>query len=188
MLCLAIAAGVCAPAFGETDCSAAFCAVPPGDADNKKGARQELPPPAQNAAAELEWTDLEGRSTGLAALRGRPVLINFWATWCKPCVDEMPDLVRLHREYAPHGVEFLAASVNEAEQSEEVLAFVREVGVSFPVVLGADTDQMKRIGLLPMLPGTVLLDEQGRVAARFPGVIRPARVEQALDKLLGHSR
>ena len=133
----------------------------------------------------LAWTDLRGRGMGLALYRGRPVVLNFWATWCKPCVTEMPDLIELHDRYAPYGVEFIGAAANSTDQRDEVLAFTEKLGINFPIVIGADTGQMKSVGLLPLLPGTILLDEHGHVVARFPGVIRPERLKQELDTLLG---
>jgi len=134
---------------------------------------------------ELAWTDLRGRRTDLHGRRERIVVINFWATWCRPCIKEMPDLIKLHDKFAPYGVEFIAAAADEPEQAGAVVDYVRKHRINFPVVLGATTAQMQSLGLAPALPGTVVLDEHGHPAERFPGVIDPAELEATLSRMLG---
>src|SRR5262249_44696802 len=75
---------------------------------------------------------LAGGESGLSAYRGRPVLLNFWATWCPPCVDEMPSLQRLHKILEPEGLVVLSVSVDESGAA--LSRFVSEHGVTFPVL------------------------------------------------------
>lgn len=140
---------------------------------------------AHENGAELVWTDLRGGKTGLHQRRDRIVVVNFWATWCRPCIKEMPDLIELHDKYAPYGVEFIGAAADDAEHGDTVLDFAREHRINFPVVLGATTTQMQGLGLPPVLPATVVFDEQGHAAELFAGVIRPERLDAALSRLLG---
>lgn len=148
--------------------------------------------PAQAESAALDkgdagiaWTDLRGNRVHIDDLQPRLVVLNFWATWCLPCKKEMPDLIALHDRFAPYRVEFVAAAADEAEQVEGVLDFVRRLKINFPVVLGATTEQMERLGLQPTLPATVVLDEHGHPVEWFDGVIDPAAVEASLSSLLG---
>jgi thiol-disulfide isomerase/thioredoxin len=135
-------------------------------------------------AGPLVLRDLSGIEQRLDALRGRIVVLNFWATWCKPCVEEMPDLVALQTRYGAWGVQFVGAAADEPAGREAVLAFAKKARVSFPIWLGATTAQMESYGLPPLLPGTVVFDREGSVAAKFAGRVAPDKIAAALDRLL----
>ena len=139
---------------------------------------------APSSPVAFALRDLSGVEQRLDALRGRIVVLNFWATWCKPCVEEMPDFVKLQSRYGAWGVQFIGAAADEAEGRETVLAFAKKSRVSFPIWLGATTAQMESFGLPPVLPGTVIFDREGSVAAKFAGRVAPDKVAAALDRLL----
>ena len=134
--------------------------------------------------AVLALKDLTGANQTLASYKGRVVVLNFWATWCEPCKKEMPDLSAIQNDYAALGVQVIGAAGDEAAESAKVLKFVREFKVNFPVWVGATTDDMKRFGVGEVLPGTVMIDREGKIAWREIGIIKPDVRRKELDKLL----
>jgi peroxiredoxin len=118
-------------------------------------------------APDFELSRLDGQgSVSLAALRGRLVLLNFWATWCKPCEDEMPAMQRLYQALPRDGFELLAISVDEVPG--EVVAFQQRLGVSFPILLDSD-QRVARSFETFRFPETVLVGRDGVVIERFVG-------------------
>ena len=111
----------------------------------------------------------EGGELALASLRGKPLLINFWATWCAPCVREMPLIDRFHREYGPRGWQVLGLAI---DQPQPVNAFLARVKVGFPVAL-AGLDGMDLLHGLgnPQggLPFTVVINAAGQLVQRKMG-------------------
>ena len=133
--------------------------------------------------AVLALKDMAGVDQSLASLRGRVVVVNFWATWCEPCKKEMPDLAAIQTDYAPLGVQVIGATADAADDAAKVLKFVREFKINFPVWLGATTDDMERFGVGTVLPATVIIDREGRIVRRDIGIIKPAELRMELDKL-----
>jgi len=133
---------------------------------------------------DLAWTDLTGARQSLAAWRGRIVIVNFWATWCRPCLDEMPALGAIQNDYAALGVQTIGIAADGTDGAENVLAFARRVGIVFPVWLGATTADMAALGVGPALPATVVLDRDGTIAHRVSGVVDAGELRRVLDRLL----
>ena len=117
--------------------------------------------------------------------RGSIVVLNFWATWCLPCREEMPDLARIHQRFGGRGVIVHGAAADGPEDKEKVDQFVARSGIDFPTSLGATTDDMERFDLGDALPATVVLDRDGSVAGRVRGVINANSLEALLEWLLG---
>lgn len=117
----------------------------------------------------LELPTPSGARMPLKALRGRPVVVNFWASWCPPCVKEMPDLDRFARSFAPQGWQVLGIAI---DQPEPVQRFLRENPVSFPIVL-AGTEGLSWVRRLGNpaggLPFSVQMSADGRVQRRKLG-------------------
>lgn len=134
--------------------------------------------------AVLALKDLTGANQSLAGYKGRVVILNFWATWCEPCKKEMPDLAAIQNDYAALGVQVIGAAGDEAAESAKVLKFIREFKVNFPVWVGATTDDMHRFGVGTVLPATVIIDRDGKIAWREIGIIKPDVLRKELDKLL----
>jgi thiol-disulfide isomerase/thioredoxin len=124
-----------------------------------------VPQREREAAPEFELPMIRGGRLSSAALRGRVVLLNFWASWCTPCRTEMPALDSLRREIADPA--FLFLGVNEEDDIDAARTFLDELGFEFPVLLGRGN--MRRRFHYPGLPYTVLLDPSGRIAARWSG-------------------
>lgn len=131
-------------------------------------------------APNFALPDVEGRATELALLRGRPVLINFWATWCIYCAAEMPALQRLADDLAGDAT---VVGVNVGEGPEEVRSFAESVGLTFPLLLDRHTDVAMSYEV-PSMPTTVLVDADGVVVRYWYGPIRPTDVRDALMEVL----
>ena len=114
-----------------------------------------------------------------AALRGRVVLLNFWASWCAPCRSELPALDSLRRDLADSGFVFVA--INEEEDTAAARAYMNELGFSFPVAFGRG--RLRPLFHYPGLPYTVLLDRGGRIAGRWIGYAGPGQL-QAMRALI----
>ncbi|MFN2515611.1 MAG: TlpA family protein disulfide reductase [Pyrinomonadaceae bacterium] len=133
---------------------------------------------------DLKLNDFSGVEQSLASLRGRIVILNFWATYCIPCRTEMPDLAAIQNEYAALGVQVIGASNDEADDRTKVLQFVKETKINFPIWMGATTDHMMQFGLGTALPGTVVIDKKGQVARVISGVINQTDLKKLIDTML----
>ena len=110
---------------------------------------------------------LDGRQpVHLADQRGRVVLLNFWATWCKPCEDEMPAMQRLYAELHPQGFELLAISVDKT--APEIAAFRDRMGLSFPILLDPE-EAVSRLFQTTGYPESLLVDREGVLIERYVG-------------------
>lgn len=136
------------------------------------------------AEVELMLKDPFGAEQRLSALKGRIVVLNFWATYCVPCRKEMPDLAAIQNEYAALGVQVVGASADAAEDRAKVLQFVKETKVNFPVWMGATPSDMRRFGLGAALPGTVVIGRDGRITKVISGIVNQADLKKQIDRLL----
>jgi len=133
---------------------------------------------------DLTLKDPFGAEQRLSSLKGRIVILNFWATYCVPCRKEMPDLAAIQNEYAALGVQVIGASADEAEDRAKVLQFVKETRINFPIWMGATTADMMRFGLGAALPGTVIIGRDGRIAKIISGIVNQADLKKQIDSML----
>ena len=133
---------------------------------------------------DLVLKDPFGSEQRLSTLKGRIVVLNFWATYCIPCRKEMPDLAAIQNEYAALGVQVIGASTDEPESRADVLKFVKETKVNFPIWLGATTTDMIKFGLGAALPGTVIIGRDGRIVRVISGVVNQADLKKQIDSML----
>ncbi len=140
--------------------------------------------PAGAQAPDIILKDIAGAPQSLSGYRGKIVVLNFWATWCGPCKGEMPEFVKIQNQYAAFGVQVIGASADGTDKRGAVIQFVRENRINFPIWLGATTDGLAAFGLGPALPGTVVIDRDGKIAAHFRGVVTEAQLKQEIDRLL----
>ena len=133
---------------------------------------------------ELKLNDLFGAEQSLSQYKGRIVILNFWATYCVPCREEMPDLAAIQNEYAAFGVQVIGASSDASEDRDKVLKFIKETKVNFPIWLGASAADMSRFGLGEALPGTVVLDKTGKIVKVISGIVNQADLKKQVDLML----
>jgi cytochrome c biogenesis protein CcmG, thiol:disulfide interchange protein DsbE len=130
-------------------------------------AAQPVLKPGDGARAPaLKLKDLEGREHALEAYRGKVVLVNFWATWCEPCKEEMPSIERLRRSL--EGRAFAVLAVNLAEPDARVQAFLARVPLGFPVLMDREAAAAKA-WKARMLPATFIVGADGRVRYSYIG-------------------
>ena len=119
-----------------------------------------------------------GKRVSLAALRGRPVVLNFWASWCEPCTKEMPILVDLARDHP--GLDVVGLAVNDRRGDSR--RFARQVGADFTLGVDGDGDVAARYGASG-LPMTAIIDREGRIAATVFGPVTRDALEGFADQL-----
>ena len=133
-------------------------------------------------APDFTRQDLQGRVLRLSALRGKVVLLDFWATWCAPCQVEMPLFARWQRQYGPRGFAVVAISMDDDPAAAQ--RAVQRLNLPYPNAMG-DARLGARYGGVLGLPLTFLIDRNGVVRARFQGETDPATIEKRLQALLG---
>jgi thiol-disulfide isomerase/thioredoxin len=123
-----------------------------------------------NVAPDFDLQTLDGKSLKLSDLRGKAVLLNFWATYCGPCKIEMPWFVELQKQYGPQGFQIVGLSMDDSSTStEEIAKFVKDLGINYPVVLGKES-VAQSYGGVGVLPTTFFLDRDGKIIAREFGL------------------
>jgi cytochrome c biogenesis protein CcmG/thiol:disulfide interchange protein DsbE len=130
---------------------------------------------------EMVMARLDGGTWRTGDHRGEVVLVNYWATWCGPCWEETPGLIRLSREMGPKGLAVVGVAMDEGGR-EKVQKFVDEFRVPYPVVLPERLSQVE-YGL-EGVPTTILLDKQGRVAKTYVGAVRQRDFAEDVGVLL----
>lgn len=136
-------------------------------------------------APDFTRQDLNGHAVHLAGLRGKVVLLNFWATWCAPCQVEMPTFSAWQRQYGPRGLEIVGVSMDDSAASARRV--VERLKVDYPVAMGDAQLGMRYNGVLG-LPLTFLIDRNGVIRARFQGVTNAKAIEKQVQALLGEAR
>jgi thiol-disulfide isomerase/thioredoxin len=128
------------------------------------------------AAEAFTLTDANGKSHRLADYRGKWVIVNFWATWCPPCLEEIPDLVSISESRRDVQVFGIAMEFQDAKQ---VLQFADGMFVNYPIVLG-DEKVAGQIGKVAGLPTTFIYDPRGQLATRHVGKLTRSQIEQLI--------
>jgi peroxiredoxin len=117
-------------------------------------------------AEDFRLTDLEGKQQSLSQYRGKVVLVNFWATWCKPCTTEMPAMQTTYDKLRDKG--FVVLAINELEDDAKVREHIKQYGHTFPVLMDRDNKVANQFGVFG-LPVSVFIDEKGVVQEYIKG-------------------
>lgn len=147
-----------------------------------------LSSPALMRAADrpaLTLKDVLGVTHSIEDYRGKIVVVNFWATWCIPCKEEMPIFTEVDKRYRERGVVVLAASLDEPRTKKYINQFARSYKMTFPILVDATADDMKHVGLGEMVPSTLFVDRDGSVAGKILGQATKKDVFPRLEWLLG---
>jgi thiol-disulfide isomerase/thioredoxin len=144
----------------------------------------KAPPPATGKAAGFELNDLGGGTVSLASLAGQVVVLDFWATWCGPCIKEMPDYAEFHKKNKPRGVEVLGIILDSGEP-QDVIDFLREYRTPYRQLFG-DDDVRDDYGPLDGFPTTFVVDAEGQIRMTVLGATpdKFKRLQEAVDALL----
>lgn len=142
----------------------------------------QLFPPAPRMPAETEFTLLDGNRTTLKQLRGQPVLINFWSITCPPCVEEIPDLVRLYREWHPQGLKLIAVAM-PYDPPLQVQEFVKRQELPYPVALDVQGKVSKAFGVANV-PTTFIIDPNGVTELNYTGRLDIAKTQRTISRYL----
>ncbi len=127
---------------------------------------------------EVPLNDLQGNTVRLSDYRGRVVVLNFWATWCIPCIQEIP----LFQEFQDRYPQIAVIGVNEEEPRDKVSQFVEELGITYPIWLDSQV-KMARELRISMLPTTIILDEKGEIRFRHYGLMSEKQLVYYLKTL-----
>lgn len=143
--------------------------------------------PANGAIAPdftLKRVGAHGKAMSLSSLKGKAVLLNFWATWCEPCKIEMPWLVELQKKYGPQGLQVVGVAMDDAGV-KAISAFARKMGVNYPILQGTEA-VADLYGGLDGLPTTFFLDRSGKVVDQALGLESESLIEDSIKKSLGN--
>ena len=145
---------------------------------------------AQDSKAAVEriyaarLADLKGGVQPLAQWRGRVLVVNFWATWCAPCREEIPGFVRLQERYGARGLTFVGIAI---DQPDKVAEFAREFQINYPLLLGEmeTLELLRQVGnRAGVLPYSLIIDRGGNLVSREPGGLKESKLDGLLRPLL----
>lgn len=131
------------------------------------------------SAQPFTFTDLKGKSQRLSDYKGKWVLVNFWATWCPPCLEEIPDLVDLHESHKRKDLVVIGVALDSTEKS--VREFVQRFAISYPVAV-SDYDQAAQVGEVSVLPTSYLYDPSGELVSYQEGMLTRSSVESYIKR------
>jgi peroxiredoxin len=132
-------------------------------------------------APNFKLQDLNGKTLQLSDYKGKPVLLDFWATWCQPCRDSIPGMAKLHRDYADKGLVILAISL-DGGATEDIRTFQKQHGMTYTVLIGTeDVASQYSIRTIPMM---IVIDKSGKIRKRYLGAGNEDEIEKTVKQLL----
>jgi thiol-disulfide isomerase/thioredoxin len=142
---------------------------------------------AAGKSAPLNFTlkDMNGVDVKLASFKGKPIILNFWATWCGPCRAEIPSLVELQKQYTDEGGDVVILGISVDDPVEKLKPYATQMKMNYPVLVGAGRDDVQdAFGPLWGIPVTVFIDREGRIAKKHSGIASKEQFEQEIKALL----
>ncbi len=133
-------------------------------------------------APDFVLTDLQGHSVKLSDLRGKAVVLNFWATWCPPCKAEIPWFIELQKRYGAQGLQIVGVNMDDGDQND-VQKFAAENSINYPILLGKDK-VAEQYGGIEYLPTTFYIDRSGVVMDRVFGQPERTEIEQKVKRAI----
>ena len=133
-------------------------------------------------APDFTLEALDGKNMKLSDLRGKAVLLNFWATWCGPCKIETPWLVELQNQYGPQGLQIIGVEAGD-DGKDDIAKFVKEMGINYPILLGKEAVG-DAYGGIPALPETFFIGRDGKIVDKTMGLHGRAEIEDSIKKAL----
>ena len=133
-------------------------------------------------APNFTLESLDGKNMSLSDLRGKAVLLNFWATWCGPCKIETPWLVELQKEYGSQGLQVVGIAMDDSGK-DDIEKFAKDMGVNYPVLLGKEAVG-DAYGGVPALPESFFIGRNGKIVERIIGLKGRGEIEDAIKKAL----
>jgi thiol-disulfide isomerase/thioredoxin len=150
----------------------------------RAGARPPDPVETGQVVLAAKFMGLDDQPQALDQWRGKVLVVNFWATWCAPCREEIPGFIKFQDQYGARGVQFIGLAI---DQKERVGPYARDIGINYPVLVGGleSMDFARQVGnVRGVLPFTLVLDRSGKVVTTEIGVLRPEKLEILLKPLL----
>jgi thiol-disulfide isomerase/thioredoxin len=138
-------------------------------------------PPQANL--KFSFKDINGKKVSLSDFKGKVILLDFWATWCVPCKAEIPGFIELQKKYGAEGLQIIGLSVDDSAAMAK--KYSDEMKMNYPILLAeGKEDILKAYDPIPSIPVSVVIDRQGRIAARHLGIAPMAVFEKEISALL----
>lgn len=138
---------------------------------------------SKSSAPDVTFTSLTGEKVSMQSLRGKVVMVNFWATSCTTCVHEMPQMVQTYNKYKDRGLDFVAVAMSY-DPPNYVLNYAQTRNLPFKVALDTKGDLAKSFGDVKLTPTTYVIDKNGNILKRYVGEPQFAELHQLLEKAL----
>ena len=150
----------------------------------RAGARPPDPVATGRMVLAAKFMGLDDKPQALEQWRGKVLVVNFWATWCAPCREEIPTFIKFQDQYGARGVQFVGLAI---DQKERVGPYARDIGINYPVLVGGleSMDFARQVGnRRGVLPFTLMIDRSGKVVSAEIGILKPEKLESLLKPLL----